>query len=122
VINFVEGLIGLPFLKNAVLIECADFFPFQWLASTEDESCRFIVVEPGLVFENFDTKGFVEEAAAGTELDPDTVVLSIVNVSSDWEKTTFNLRAPIILNPNTRKAGQVILSNSKFQLAEKLPG
>ena len=121
VINFVEGLIGLPRLKKAVLVEDSDFRPFCWLASLDDVTSRFIVVETKPIFPEYDPVSHLNSNGEKDCLDPDTVVLAVVNVSSEWTKTTVNLRAPILLNPHTRMAAQIILSNSGFELAERLP-
>lgn len=121
VIEFVEGLIGLPRLKKAVLVEDPGFQPFLWLAGVDDQDSRFIVVEPGLIFPEYKPVDHFEDPDGESLLDPDTVVLAVVNVSSEWTKTTVNLRAPILLNPHTKIAAQVILSNSEYKLAETLP-
>lgn len=121
VIEFVEGLIGLPRLKKAVLVENPSFRPFLWLAAVNDHNSRFIVVEAGLIFPEYKPVVHLEDPNGDSPLDPDTVVLAVVNVSSEWTQTTVNLRAPILLNPHTRIAAQVVLSNSKYKLAESLP-
>ena len=121
IIELVEGLIGLPSLRRAVLVQDPEFSPFYWFASLDDPKSRFIVAEVGLVFQSVDYREYLETAFNGDKYSKDTVVLALVNVSSDWKKTTFNLRAPILLNPHTQQAAQVILSNSEFRLAESLP-
>lgn len=120
VIQIVEGLIGLPHLKNAVLVDNPAFRPFHWLASIDDETTRFIVVDPEIIFPDFDKDAYLNAAGGLGVLDKDTVVLALVNVSSEWKKTTINLRAPILLNPHTKKAAQLILADGNFKLAESL--
>lgn len=115
IISFAEGLIGLPDMRRAVLISMNEFAPFCWLASLESESARFIVVDPNQIFSGYDP--FV---AAGTN-NLGLEALAIVKVSSDWQKTTVNLRAPILIDPATKTASQQILSDSQYQFAESLP-
>ena len=53
IINFAEGLIGLPEIRRAVLVSISGFEPFYWLASLGDEANRVIVVDPiGLAKDN----------------------------------------------------------------------
>lgn len=114
VIEFAEGLIGLPEMRRAVLIEMDEFEPFMWLASLENEKDRFIVVDPFKVYDGY--KPFVGDASSAKR---DT--LAIVKISSDWKQTTINLRAPIIIDAATRSGEQLILTESAYQLAERLP-
>lgn len=115
IINFAEGLIGLPEMRQAVLISIKEFEPFCWLASTEDEKNRFIVVNPKEIFSDYQTDSVKEF----DNLEVKT--LAIVKISSDWKKTTVNLRAPIFINVETRNGTQSILSQSNYSLAEFLP-
>lgn len=114
VFNFSEGLIGFPEMRRAVLIPLDEYAPFCWLASIDDEKNRFIVVNPQQIFENYQPK-LENDAQANCE------TLAIVKISSDWQKTTVNLRAPIFLNAKTRRGAQVILDKSDYKHAENLP-
>ncbi len=120
VVNFAEGLVGLPNMRKAVFIALPDYNPFYWLASLSDEETRFIVVNPNEMYTDFSLPKLPELETLSI-LDQPNSVLSIVKISSDWKKTTVNLRAPILLNWKTKKGVQVILSDNKYQLAEPLP-
>ncbi len=113
IIEFAEGLIGLPQLKRAALVESEEYAPFCWLASLDDENVRFVVVDPAQVFPGYETAGEDEE--------DEFAFWAIVKVSSDWRKTTVNLRAPIFVDKRTRRGGQVILTESDYQLEQALP-
>ena len=113
VINFEEGLIGFPEMRRAVLIPLAEYEPFCWLASLDNENIRFVVVNPQQIFADYQPD--LESAKAETQ------TLAIVKISSDWRKTTVNLRAPIFFSTQTRRAAQVILSNNNYKHAESLP-
>lgn len=115
IINFSEGLIGLPNIRRAVLVPLNDCEPFFWLASMEDEKYRFVVVNPHEIFPDYNPSEFV------VLNEYETKVLVIVKVSSDWEKTTINLRAPILVNAESNRGVQMVLSESPYKLAEALP-
>jgi len=112
VINFAEGLIGLPEMRKAVLLPMSDYEPFYWLASLESEGNRFVVVNPHQIFTGYD----VSEATKA-----DLTTLAIVKISSDWNKTTINLRAPLFIDPETKAGKQVVLNRSEYLFAESLP-
>ncbi len=115
IINFSEGLVGLPAMRRAVLIPLPEFAPFCWLASLEDEKTRFIVVNPYEIFADYNPAQFaiLDESATKT--------LVIVKISSDWQKTTVNLRAPLFINKESNRGVQLVLNDSPYQLSETLP-
>ncbi len=115
VLCFAEGLIGLPEMRRAVLIPFAECEPFCWLASLDDEKNRFIVVNPRTIFADYQPAA--PDAVTGAEVE----TLAIVKISSDWTKTTVNLRAPIFVNAATKSGVQSVLSDTNFHLAESLP-
>ena len=121
VIRFDEGLIGLPNFNRAALVALPDYAPFCWLAALDDSNTRFLVVNPHEVFDRFEPP---TPADVNSRLDlqkQDSLILSIVKISSDWNKTTINLRAPIFINPISKHGAQAILSETNYKLDESLP-
>lgn len=114
VVSFGEGLIGLPEMRRAALIPLADYEPFFWLASLDDEKNRFIVVEPQRIFSDY------QPEIPNQPISPATI-LTIVKISSEWEKTTVNLRAPIFIDDETKRGAQFVLTDSNYELAEAIP-
>jgi flagellar assembly factor FliW len=115
IITFAEGLIGLPQIRRAVVVSMSEFEPFCWLAPLDNEVTRFVVVDPNAIFEGYQL-GHYQPAAAGN-----VQTYAIVTVASDWTKTTINLRAPILINKETRSGSQQILNGSPYHFAETLP-
>ena len=115
VISFGEGLIGLPQIRRAVVLSMNEFKPFQWLVSVDNENYRFIVVNPNEIFESYQPALLGEFAGAKMQ------TLAIVKISSDWRKTTINLKAPIFINEETMRAEQRVLTDGNYRLAESLP-
>jgi flagellar assembly factor FliW len=107
VITLPEGLIGMPDVRRFVVVPMEEFEPFCWLASVDSDKHRFVVVNPNEIVESY------ESGVSGC-------ALAIVKISSDWTKTTINLRAPILIDKNARSGVQVILSDSDYQFAESL--
>lgn len=110
IITFAEGLIGLPQIRRAVVISMNEFEPFCWLAPLDSEETRFVVVDPNAILDGY------QPAAAGN-----VQAYAIVTVASDWTKTTINLRAPILVDKETRSGSQQILADSAYHFAEALP-
>ena len=115
IIEFAEGLIGLPRLRRAALIESQEYAPFCWLASLDDDDIRFVVINPEAVYSDY------RPDTARSSDDQKLSYWAIVTISSDWQKTTVNLRAPIFVDEHSKTGAQVILSDSEYQLEQALP-
>jgi flagellar assembly factor FliW len=117
-----EGLIGLPTMREAVLSPLADYKPFFWLISATDARTRFLLVNPNEIFPDYEPNVPEEiRARLGLQGEEKPLIFSIVRISSDWTNTKINLRAPVFINPATRRAAQAILADTKFGLNESLP-
>ncbi len=81
-----------------------------WLQSVEEPDLCFILVNPDLVTESYDPKmpKSVREALGPGDL----MCWLIMVVKEDFERSTVNLRSPIVVNPATRTAAQIILEES----------
>ncbi len=122
IITFAEGMIGLPHLRRMVLINQSDIEPFLWLASLDDPSVVFLVIEPRTVFPDYAPP--VPEAvraALGLAVDEPPLMLTIALIAAEWTESTINLRAPLMVAPRTMCAAQIVLSDSAYQLNQPLP-
>ncbi|NNE97789.1 MAG: flagellar assembly protein FliW [Pyrinomonadaceae bacterium] len=117
-IEFAAGIIGFPEMRRAALVPMPNFEPFFWLASLDIEGTHFIVVDPREVFPDYRPQ---TPAELESVINSDKGIFVIVKISSNWKKTTVNLRAPIFLNNELKKGAQLILSDSEYRLDEPLP-
>ena len=108
-------------MRRAALIPLSEFSPFCWLASVDDEKWRFIVVNPQEIYKDYSACEPTEMGLAANVNESSLKPLAIVKISSDWRKTTINLRAPIYIDTETKRGAQLILNNSPYKLAESLP-
>lgn len=122
IITFDEGLIGLPELKRMVLVRQTSIEPFLWLASLDDTNIAFLVVDPRQLFPAYKTE---LQRAAHTQLltnkDESPLVLAMVLIAPDWQESSVNLRAPLLISPSTMKAMQFALSDSPYRSDEAFP-
>jgi flagellar assembly factor FliW len=101
-------------MRRAVIVPMDGCEPFCWLASLEDENTRFVVVDPSEIYADYSVAPPVSAVS-------DTKTFAIVRVSSDWQKTTVNLRAPIVIDTMRGRGAQFILTESSYSLAEPIP-
>ncbi|MEW6522469.1 MAG: flagellar assembly protein FliW [Bacillota bacterium] len=109
VLTFPEGLLGFEDCHRFVLIEKGGSKFFRWLQSLDRPELAFVVVDPRRAVPGY------EPVVTRWELDSvklrsaaGAVLLAIVVVPPDVRKMTANLQAPIIVNPETMEARQVI--------------
>jgi len=111
IILFETGFFGFEDKKKFLYIPSTDDqFSFNWLQSVEDPNLVFIVTDPFLFVDGYDFE-VDEKIVEQLKIDSldDLSILSIVNVDEDVERTTVNIKAPIVINHNIREGRQVIL-------------
>lgn len=116
IITFPEGLPGFEGEKQFIIINNEDEEnPFQWLQSVSNPELAFVIINPFLVFSDYDINiPRIVQDKLNIEDEKDIAVYSIVVVPKDLKKMTANLLGPIIINVNERLGKQVILDDSRY--------
>ena len=122
IFNFVSPIIGFNEHKNYTIIAYKPDSPFKWLQSMEDMDLAFPVTLCS--FFNIDYQFDIpdEEAQKLDIQNPDDVfVCNIANIPmSNPQGATINMLAPIVINIKNKKAMQLVLKNTDFQVRYKL--
>lgn len=125
IIEFDKGMLGLSDLKKFTLLynseEEGGRPAISWLQSIDEPGLAFPVILPTLVDENYNPIVEDELIAPLGELNDDNLtVLVTVTVTSDITQMTTNLKAPIIINSDTKKGCQVIAENPDYEIKFKI--
>lgn len=105
-----NGLIGLPDLREFVLVETKPGSAFSWLQSLDEPALAFLVADPDRY-----APGYGDSVVARANDIPDAVVLTTASVPPGKpQETTLNLAGPIVLNANTRRGRQMVLDDSTY--------
>ena len=126
IINFEDGIIGFPDLKKFTLIydeEKENNSNIIWMQSLDEPAFAMPVMNPLLVKENYNP--IVEDEllkALGNLAEENTLVLVTVTVPQNIEKTSVNLKAPIVINAKEKKTVQVIVEDEdvKYEIYDIL--
>jgi flagellar assembly factor FliW len=122
IITFAEGMIGLPHLRRMVVISQPEIEPFLWLASLDDPSVVFLVIEPRGVFPDYAPQvPDAVRAALGLAQDESPLLLTIALIAAEWTESTVNLRAPLMVAAKTMRAAQIVLSDNTYRVDQLLP-
>jgi flagellar assembly factor FliW len=121
IIRFEHGILGFPDLRDFTLIydeEKGNDAPIKWLQSIDEPGFAMPVMNPELV-----VKGYVPQfdrellKPLGDNLASENIILLVtVTVPKDVTKTTVNLKAPIIISVDNRRAVQLICEDDSLSI------
>jgi flagellar assembly factor FliW len=115
IITFPEGLLGFADHKQFVIIQEEAYLPFLWMQSAEDPHLCFVVVNPLEFMPDYKVEVKPLEIAPLDLSSPDKAqVLVIVVVREDPTQITANLQGPLLINPESRIAKQVVLLTERY--------
>lgn len=121
VITFDEGIVGLPHLRRLVIVSQPEIVPFLWLASVEEPETAFLVMEPHSQFDNYAPALPAQVSARiGMQEKEQPLLLTIVRIMPEWQCSTVNLRAPLVIAPSSMRGTQLVLTESNYRLDEPL--
>ena len=118
IVTFEDGLIGFENLKQFTLIynnESETSGTVTWLQSLDEPMVAFPALSPFYVMTDYNP--IVEDevlASLGQLTEENTAIFLTLTVPSDITKMTTNLKAPIIINVDTKKGCQVIAENPDY--------
>ena len=112
-IELPQGLLGLPDHQRFTLVAGARE-GFYWLQSVEESGLAFVLMDPFPRFHEYSVDvGAEEQRDLGPFERSELLVLTIVTLGDgETTPTTTNLRGPIVFNLRTRRAKQLVLSDS----------
>ncbi len=111
VLNFPNGVFAFEDdRKFAVLSPLGeDTYP-MWLQSMDHQELCFIVFDPSLIDDTYQvTLDSSEKRILNLKEGDNIRCLAIAKVPEDFRQTTVNMKSPIVINPETNTALQVIL-------------
>ena len=122
-LRFVAPLLGLEALRRFALVGLGDEVPLFSLTSLDDPEVSVLVLAPAAVFADYAPDlDAVTRAALGLGEREDPLLLVVVTAAESLEASTANLLAPVVVNPATMAAAQVVLTGSDLPLRAPLGG
>jgi flagellar assembly factor FliW len=113
VIDMAVPMAGFPAHRQFVLVRLNDDGLLYAFTSVEDSELRFLVAPPEPFFPDYAPEIENEVFAALNTKDPDRLLLMVV-ITAGVNETTANLLAPIVIDRDSRRAMQVILTGSNM--------
>lgn len=123
VITMPQGLLGFPQSKRFCILELDyEDSPFKWLHDVDDTSIALLITDPFQFFPEY-TPDINEHQIADLSIqsvENDLMVFTIVKVSKGGKEAFTNLRAPVVVNAQTKVAKQIILESDAFPVKAML--
>lgn len=120
-LHFPAGLIGLPNLRNFIVMPNKKKGPLFWIQSIDDPDMAFVLTDPTNFFLDYQVMpDTAERQSLQLEKNDDCFILVVVTVPTD-QKITLNLAAPILFAPKTNRAIQIILEGTTYSSKTPLP-
>lgn len=124
VITLVNGLLGFDELKKYVILydsEKSNGDSISWFQSADEQTLALPVVNPLFIYEGYNPT--VEDELLkplGEVGEEGYMVLVTMRIPSDPKEVSCNLKAPIIINPNTLLGCQIIVENEEYPIRYKI--
>ena len=123
IITLDRGLIGLEeYKKFTILYDCdKEESNISWFQSVEEPTFALPIIKPWLVKEDYNP--IVEDELLnhiGELTEENLVILLTMTVPEDITQMSVNLKAPIVINADTRKGAQIIVENQDYEVKYKI--
>ena len=119
IISFPNGIVGFPELTEFALLHDSEkgSDSIHWLQSIQEPGFAMPVMDPLIVRPDYNPEVDDELIKHLGELNPEELlVLVTVTVPKDITLMSVNLRGPIIIDADERKATQVIVEGDEYQV------
>ncbi|WP_261131802.1 flagellar assembly protein FliW [Bacillus sp. Marseille-Q3570] len=122
ILEFVQGLPGFKEEKQFIILPFADEeTPLSILQSVKTPTLAFVITNPFLFFQDYE---FSIPEAVTDQLkikdEKQVAVFVILTIQDPFEKTTANLKAPIVLNIENGSGKQIVLNEDQYRTKHSL--
>ena len=110
IIHFADGILGYDNEEG----ERPDI---SWLQSIDEPALAIPVISPFLVMEEYNPEVEDELLKPLGNMNVDNIIVLVsVTVPSDITKLSANMKAPFIINAETRKGIQIVVENDDYEI------
>lgn len=121
VIHLPDGLVGMPRLRNWLLLEMGDDIPMRWLQSLDRADFGVPVSHAWLFQDNYEFDLPTSACRRLRNEDPGALtVLVITTIHPGGVLVTGNLMAPLVIDTDTRLGLQLTLDDPRWSLRQEI--
>lgn len=120
ILTFENGIMGFEHLTKYTILfdtEKGEEGDIMWFQSVEEPSIALPVINPLIVKPDYNPQVNEEILQTLGDLNQENLcILLTLTVPNDLTKLTANLKAPLIINADTRKGCQVVVENTDYPI------
>lgn len=120
IVTFENGIMGFEDCKKFTLLydnEKEERSPISWFQCVDKEDLALPVINPLIIKEDYRPEVEDELLIPLGELnDENLVILTTLTVPTDITRMSVNLKAPIVINADTKKGCQMIAENADYEI------
>ncbi len=121
VITLPDGLIGMHGLRRWLILDMGDELPMKWFQSLDRRDFGVPVMAPHYFADAYEpSPPPALRALLGTQNDDDLVALVITTVHPGGTRITANLRAPLVIDTETRLGVQMALEDERYAVRHEI--
>ena len=123
IVTFEHGIFGFEDQRRFVMFYEQEEAPngLCWMQSLDDTQLALPVINPIYWYPDYSPEVADEEVGKLGDLkEEDLQIFSVVVITDSIETMTTNLKAPIIVNHETKKGTQVVCSDDKYSIKHNL--
>lgn len=112
IITFVQPLYGFEQYTDYVILQDEEIDNLAWLQSVQDSELCFILADSSVAMATEEFRKFIPESELekiDASADSDYECWLVLVVKENLQKSTVNLKSPVVINPASQKAMQIIL-------------
>lgn len=115
IIQFQAGLPGFAEEKEFVILEIPENQLFHILQSIHNPNLAFVITDPYQIYTSytFELDDYTIENLQITSQE-DVAVFTIMTLKESFQKSTINLKAPIVINMKKQLAKQYVLNSDEY--------
>ncbi|HPF70497.1 MAG TPA: flagellar assembly protein FliW, partial [Candidatus Krumholzibacteria bacterium] len=119
--NLPEGLVGMPQLRNWLILDMGDDVPMKWFQSLDRGDFGFPVTQPWFFHDDYEVgvPRNVQERMRTARVE-DLTTLIITTIHPGGERVTGNLLAPLVIDSETRRGAQLTLDDGRYTMRQEI--
>lgn len=121
VVHLIGGLIGIPGTDRVLVLQPGGMGPLYWLQSVERPEVAIVIADLAQVAADYRPVIPKQELLElGADQPEQALLFGVCVLAEDPQKSTVNLRAPLVVNPIQKRGRQIVLDNEQYPLRQPL--
>lgn len=123
IISFPFGILGFSKSKEFAILDIGSNHHFKILQDVKNPNIAFLITNPWSFFKDYEMDipdVELEKINIYQDMEKEILVYNIITLEHDFQKSTANLLAPVIINIRDKKGKQFILNDTEYTTKHRL--